>query len=303
MIAVDYFAGAGGWTTGAEQAGVHVAAAVNHWARAVETHRTNHPETLHVCQDAALIDPRELPRHDLFLASPACQGHSRARGVDKPHHDASRATAWIVIDTVQVTRPKVLAVENVPEFLKWALFPTWREALERLGYRLAVNLLDASEFGVPQERRRMVITGTLDHRRDPTIHSPKLPRIPASTFLDWDAGRWSLINRPGRASATLAKIEAGRARYGDRFLIAYYGSTKGGRSVARPIGTITTCDRYALIRGNEMRMLSIVEAKAAMGFPASYILTGDSREQMKQLGNAVCPPKARHVIEQLANLA
>ena len=58
--------------------------------------------------------PRDLPQHDLLISSPACQGHTQARGTDKPHHDASRATAWCVVNIAEVTRPATLVVENVP---------------------------------------------------------------------------------------------------------------------------------------------------------------------------------------------
>ena len=60
--------------------------------------------------------------------------------------------------------------------------------------------------------------------------------------------------------------------------------------------TITTRDRHAVIDGERMRMLSVPEARAAMGFPASYILPENSRTAMHMLGNAVCPPVARDVL-------
>lgn len=50
MRAIDLFAGAGGFSTGAQMAGVEVVWAANHWPVAVETHAANHPETAHVCQ-------------------------------------------------------------------------------------------------------------------------------------------------------------------------------------------------------------------------------------------------------------
>lgn len=63
-----------------------------------------------------------------------------------------------------------------------------------------------------------------------------------------------------------------RSRYGDRFLIAYYGNEHGGRSLDQPLGTVTTRDRFAVIDGDRMRMLSIEEYRIAMGFPAAYWL-------------------------------
>lgn len=302
MKAVDFFAGAGGWSEAARMAGAKVLVAANHWQRAVETHQLNHPETHHLCQDVGLLDATTLPEHDLFLASPACQGHSPARGKDKPHHDESRSTAWCVIDVVEVTRPRFVIVENVPEFRsKWALYKHWRGALESLGYGLSENVLDASEFGVPQERKRIFIVGVRNGAA-PAIRSPKLEPVPASSFIDFAEGSWSPVRKRGRAPATLARIRrARRDGYGERFLAPYYGDGSGltGRSLARPLGTVTTRDRYAVVDGDRMRMLTPREYKAAMSFRPDYIVTGTRTEQIHQLGNAVCPLQGAEVIRQV----
>lgn len=299
MIAVDLFAGAGGWSEGAKSAGVHVAAAVNHWPLAVASHARNHPTTAHSCQDVSLMDPTTLPLHDLLLASPACQGHAKARGVERAHHDASRSTALAVVDVLQVTRPRMFAVENVPEFLTWNLYPHWRAMCETLGYSLTENVLDSSEFGVGQERKRLFVVGTL-LASAPTIRSPKLAIVPASSFLDMRPGdNWSPV--AGHAEATLRRIANGRAAFGKQFLAPYYGSGSGltGRPLDRPVGTVTTRDRWAVVSGANMRMMSVAEYKAAMGFHAGYTLEGTRAEQIHQLGNAVCPPVAAEVIRQL----
>jgi DNA (cytosine-5)-methyltransferase 1 len=77
MRAVDLFAGLGGFTEGATRAGVQVVWAANHWKAAVDVHARNHPHTDHACQDLRQADWGSVPAHDLLLASPACQGHSR----------------------------------------------------------------------------------------------------------------------------------------------------------------------------------------------------------------------------------
>ncbi len=97
MKAIDLFAGAGGFTEGAIEAGIEVMWAANHWPLAVEYHTANHPSTYHLCQDLHQADWSQVPAHDLLLASPACQGHSRARGTEMPHHDALRSTAWAIV--------------------------------------------------------------------------------------------------------------------------------------------------------------------------------------------------------------
>lgn len=247
------------------------------------------------------MNPHELPDHDIMFASPACQGHSNARGTEKPRHDASRATAWVVVDVAEAKRPRFLAVENVPEFQKWALFPLWRSALETLGYSLNLQVLNASEFGVPQERLRLFVTGVRSGPPLP-IHSPKLAPVPASGVIRWNDGKWKPIGNR-LAPSTMVRLNAGRRDFGDRFLVPYFGANRTGRSITRPIGTLTTVDRYLVVRGDDCRMLSVDEAKEFMSFPASYRLTGTQREQTKQLGNAVAPAVSREIARQFLEAA
>lgn len=302
--AIDLFAGAGGFSTGAQMAGVSVVWAANHWAAAVGIHQLNHADAIHVCQDLHQARWDQVPAHDLLLASPCCQGHSKARGKanGNPQHDASRSTAWAVVSALEVHRPPFGIVENVPEFMQWALFPAWRAAIEALGYAIAPHVIDAADHGVPQNRQRLFIV--LSRSKHPmALTLPKRPPVSASSVIDWQAGKWSAIEKPGRSAATLARIANGRAAHGARFLTAYYGNERGGRSIDRPIGTITTRDRWAVIDGDRMRMISVEEARRAMGFPSGYILPGQNRMAMHMLGNAVCPPVARDVIEAIGRAA
>lgn len=74
-------------------------------------------------------------------------------------------------------------------------------------------------------------------------------------------------------------------------------SAADGRPVTRPWGTLTTVDRFGILKGDLMRMPSIAEYRRAMGFPADYFLAGTRREQVAQLGNAVCPPVATAILK------
>ena len=300
MKAIDLFAGAGGFTQGAEQAGAEVIWAANHWNDAVEIHERNHPDALHACQDLHQTDWSTVPSMDVVLASPACQGHTKARGKERAHHDATRSTAWAVVSCVEFHRPEFAIVENVPEFLDWALYPAWASAMQALGYTMAHEVLDAADFGVPQNRRRLFIVAS----RSRTAHHLDLPRVahvPARSFIDLNAGNWTAVNKPGRAQATLDRVAAGRAAFGDTFLAPYYGSGSGatGRSLDRPIGTITTRERWSLVHEDRMRMLTLDETVAAMGFPSDYELPSAKKRAVHMLGNAVCPPVAEALVRSL----
>lgn len=298
MRVADLFAGAGGFSTGASMAGCEVVFAANHWPLAVEIHAANHPGATHVCQDLHLADWTGVPAHDVLLASPACQGHSRARGKERQHHDAQRSTAWAVVSAAEYHRPAAIVVENVPEFARWTLYPAWCAALHALGYALAPQIIDAADHGVPQHRRRLFVVGTRSHH-PVELQLPRREHAPAAGVIDFGAGRWSPVERPGRAAATLARIHAGRQQHGSRFVTAYYGNEHGGRSLSRPLGTITTRDRWAVIDGDRMRMLDVAEARAAMGFPSGYLLPANKREAMHMLGNAVVPRVAADVLDAL----
>lgn len=300
MNAIDLFAGAGGFSTGAQMAGCNVVWAANHWQAAVDIHSLNHPGAQHACQDLQQADWTQVPAHDLLMASPACQGHSRARGKDRAHHDAQRSTAWAVVSAAECHKPEMVVVENVPEFAKWPLYPAWCSAMGALGYALSPMILDAADHGVAQHRRRLFIVGTRS-KHPVQLDLPHREHVGSAQIIDFSAGRWSPINKAGRSLATLARIKNGRTSFGSRFVAPYFGSGSGltGRSLSRPVGTITTRDRWAVIDGDRMRMLSVDECRKAMGFPSSYQLPSRSKDAMHMLGNAVVPVVACDVINAL----
>lgn len=281
-------------------AGVEVLWAANHWPVAVEWHGMNHPQAIHVCQDLHQADWTQVPRHDLLLASPCCQGHSKARGKasGNPQHDASRSTAWAVVSALEFHRPQVAIVENVPEFTDWSLYPAWSMAMQALGYQLAPHVVDCADLGVPQHRVRLFIIATRS-KAPLMLQIPRERHVPASSFVDWNSGKWSPIDAPGRALATLARVANGRTRFGDRFVMPFYGSGSGttGRSLDRPIGTITTRDRWALVDGDRMRMLTADENLAAMSFPADTKRPDNHRLTVHMAGNAVPPLAGARIIE------
>ena len=303
MRAVDLFAGAGGFTEGAKQAGVEVVWAANHWPLAVQVHAAAHPDTEHVCQDLRQADWTKLPEFDLLLASPACQGHSAAsQPRRRPKHDTDRATAWAVVDAVEICRPEAgFIVENVPAFVRWPLYDLWQAAFRRLGYRTTEVYLTASHHGVPQRRKRLFVVGVPDKRRRKAAITPPGPATEPGfgAHIDWDAGGWKPV--AGATDGVKARIQRGRRRWGRRFL-AQWVTGHSGVPLDEPIRTITCApNHWHLVDGDRYRPLTAVELRRAMGFRDDYpveIGGAGKRDVTRLLGNAVCPPVARWLIER-----
>jgi DNA (cytosine-5)-methyltransferase 1 len=298
MKAVDLFAGWGGFTLGAERAGLEVVWASNHWELAVRAHRLNHPATTHTCQDLRQADWTTLPSYDILLASPACQGHSQASQPKRRlYHDADRATAWAVVDCVDVTEPNLIVVENVLDFRRWRLYATWRQALEKLGYHLQEVVVTASEHGVPQRRTRLFVLAS--RKRQPRVELARYTETPFGPCIEWNEGRWRPI-RDASANARKRMLHA-RQRCGSQFLTQHV-SNHPGVPLTEPCRTITTKDQWAVVNGHFYRPFTIREYARAMGFPDHYEwpLDASRKDVIKGLGNAVPPPVAQQLLEAAA---
>ncbi len=303
MRAVDLFAGWGGFTLGASQAGADVVWAANHWPLAVEAHAANHPRATHVCQDLRQADWSKLPAHDLLLASPACQGHSSASQPSRRrYHDELRATAWAVVDCADVCEPAALVVENVPSFRRWRLYPLWRQALELIGYELTELVLRASHHGVPQRRDRLFLVGLRNGRRVEVAEGGAEPGFGPCIEPAVGHTRWTSV--ASASTAVKARIRKGRANHGYRFLTQHV-TGHPGVGLDEPIRTITTKDQWAYVEGDRYRPLTVRETARAMGFPDSYRWPREASrcDQIKGLGNAVCPPVARDIVRAVMEAA
>lgn len=295
MIAIDLFCGVGGFTEGARAAGCKVIFAADSALKALLYFEQNHPETPRAKMDLTKTNFDLVPKHDLLLTSHCCQGFTDAKGKEKPGSAKSRETAWAVPACAEVHKPTFIVAENVLEFLKWDLYPVWEQRMNNAGYTLSPHVLDAADFGIPQNRERVYIIGT--RSKSPLkLKFEKRPHVAASTILD-NSSAWRKV--ADKCDKTRWQVENGRRDFGPRFLLPYYGSAKTGRSLHRPLGTVTTRDRYGLIDGENIRMLNVKEYRRAMGFPDHYILPDLKADAIKLLGNAVCPPEVCEIIKAL----
>ena len=308
---LDLFCGAGGSSRGAKMAGVEIVAAVDVWDLAESTYLDNFPRAKFYRSECENLSPAALNREigpiDILLASPECTSHTCAKGAS-PGSEKSRETAFEVIRFAAAFMPRWIVVENVVHMRSWKRFDTWLSGIEQLGYRTRLQVLNAADFGVPQTRRRLILTGDLE--RVPSV-LPRMssPRIPVSDLIETDDGfRYTPLRKKGRAKPTL--VRARRAinalGFSKPFLIVYYGSDGAGgwQPIDRPLRTITTVDRFGYVRpcqnGHELRMLQVPELKRAMGFPDEHAFSqGTRRDKIKLIGNAVCPPVMRAAIQNL----
>lgn len=309
---LDMFCGAGGSSAGARAAGVEIIAGIDMCAIATETFAANFPRALAIASRLEHVNLSALKKQigeiDLLLASPECTNHTCAKGA-APRDEASRATAMLVIEYARVLRPRWLVLENVIHMRPWSRYGELRRDLRELGYHLEEHVLDASDFGVAQTRRRLFLLG--DRKEKPTRAVSKRPgrRKSAKAILD-PAGTWttSPLFDGRRADATLERARRGFQALGKEasFLLVYYGSDGSGgwQPLSRPLRTITTIDRFALVEhdGNapRIRMLQVPELKRAMGFDEDFRLpAGTRRERIRLLGNGVCPPVMDAVVRAL----
>ncbi len=290
------YAGGGGTSEGAEMAGVKIVWASNHKQVAVDYHKLNHPNALHVCQDLQLADWSLVPDHDILYSSPCCQGHSFAAGVQSQtvKADKSRATAWAIIDCLGVTSSEIGIIENTAGFIKWNLYEVWLQALETLGYSVSINMVNAADLGIPQSRERIFFVITKS-KHPIKLKLPKREHVGASSFLDleFEGHEWDLVSN--KCPKTQQRIHNGRKQYGDLFLDASYGTSVSGKSIHKPIGTITCVNHHYVVNGEFIRPITLQEAATAQTFRSDYIWPKGRTITKEMIGNAVPPKMAMEV--------
>lgn len=169
LTAIDLFCGAGGLTEGLKQAGFTVVGAVEISPLANEAYELNHPDTALWKRDIRRLAPGEIMSRlkldpgqlDLLAGCPPCQGfsalrtHRQGTSVQDPRNGLVAQFARFA----EALLPRTLMMENVPALKDDRRFKLVLKRLERLGYELNHDVLDAADYGVPQRRRRLVLLG------------------------------------------------------------------------------------------------------------------------------------------------
>ncbi|MEL6810713.1 MAG: DNA cytosine methyltransferase [Bacteroidota bacterium] len=308
---IDLFCGAGGSSYGAQKAGAKIVAGFDIWNTAIKTYEKNFPDAITFEGDLREFTPDTIKSTigniDLILASPECTNHSLAKG-SAERCEESKRTAFEVIRYAKSFKPKWIVIENVVEMASWSEHPKLLEELWKLNYFVKEMRLNSSDFGVPQARKRLflVCSKAEDYKVPIGIEGNK---VPVSDVIDWsNRYKFTPLRKENRASNTLKRAENAINTLGKKtpFLLVYYGTGGGWQSIDKPLRTITTLDRFALVipnkrHGHVMRMLQPEELKLAMGFGKDFTLEAvkTRREKIKLMGNGVCPPVMKSIVESL----
>lgn len=275
-IIVDCFAGGGGWSTGVEQAtGRVVDVAINHDPDAILMHKTNHPYTEHYQEDIFATNPQTVCRgRPVGWAhfSPDCKHFSRAKG-KKPVNKKIRGLAWVALRWAGMVRPRIISLENVPEFKTWGplnrqhnpikskkgvTFNKFVSQLRALGYEVDFRELTACDYGAPTTRTRFFLIARCDGK--PIVwpektHGPGLiPYRSAADIIDWSIPCTSIFGRKKPlCDKTMRRIARGIKKFvvddPSPFVMQAYGGgySGAGRSVEDPLPTVTAIDHNYLV--------------------------------------------------------
>jgi DNA (cytosine-5)-methyltransferase 1 len=351
IAAISLFAGAGGDTLGLERAGAQVVAFSEMNKAAVATHLANFPASVHLKGSGAKgADITQIPggvfepyagKTDIVFAGFPCQGVSKA---GKKKADDPRNQMYLqFVRVVRATRPRFIIGENVPGLLSMKspkgedalLLDDIRAAFGEIGYELTHKVLEATDYGVPQKRKRLLIIGW---RREEPLDVASFWAAVAAWGAAQPLRKLREFVAPSLEGAYLLKedevpddfdgvaleVGAGAAvsgtphpfvalKAGQKLLSCSKRASPVHSEVIdvdRPSKTIIcTYDHQprllvGLRRGTErwVRALLPDELKQIQGFPASFELTGNQKERVVQVGNAVPPALVEAVARQLVAL-
>jgi len=346
IIGVDLFSGAGGLSLGAKWAGIDVRMAIERDYFAAETYKQNHPETIVKNVDINTIQTIEVEKDTITLlfGGTPCQGFSTSNQKTRTKENPSN---WLFLEFIRLAKqwqPDWIVFENVRGIIeteKKFFLDEITDSFKKIGYTCTWEILNASDFGVPQSRSRFFLIGS---RSKIEVNFPKTPKAIKTTvkqaFSDLpnlkNGANENELKYPHKARTTYAKYLRGNlssctghlvSKNSDSVLERYAYIPQGGnwedipeslmknytdRSRCHtgiyyrlkedaPAVTIGNYRKAMLLHPWEDRGLSVREAARLQSFPDYYQFMGSIGYQQQQVSNAVPPLLAKAVFETIVN--
>ncbi|HWL62344.1 MAG TPA: DNA cytosine methyltransferase [Steroidobacteraceae bacterium] len=322
VVCVDLFCGAGGLTHGLIKAGIRVAAGVDFDPACKHPYEANHGGTKFHQADVADLKASAVSAWfgdasvRVLAGCAPCQPFSNYALRYQKVEDVEDDERWSLLNhfgrLVEELSPDIVTMENVPTVTRHAVFRSFKGTLERLGYKVWVDVVDCAKYGLPQRRRRTVLLASLHGEirlRDPIVSKTKtvkdvikgLPVIrhggtdkedrlhTASHLSDLNYAR-ICVSKPGGSWRDWPKhlVAKCHAKKTGKTYPGVYGRMK----YDEPAPTLTT-QFYGFGNGRfghptQARGLSLREGAILQGFPKDYSFVPDDKPlQFKALGRMI----------------
>jgi DNA (cytosine-5)-methyltransferase 1 len=313
---IDLFAGIGGFRSGFEKHDCECVFTSEIDSHAQEMYDLNYGDKVH--SDITQIDEKEIPNHDILLAGFPCQPFSIA-GEKKGFNDTRGTLFFDIKRILKEKKPKVVVLENVKHFKshdKGNTIKVVLTALQELGYTTNWQVLNAKDFGVPQNRERTIIVGALNgvefdfsklEKKAPIAIKEILEEHDAFEYLD--ESEYTLIENPKKQPSGL--IFAGYRNKNMR--------TKGVRENTEHLSRVhkqpnriyssegthptlssqESAGRYYIYHQEKVRKLTIKECYRLMGFPDDFKLIGSKAKLYNRIGNSIVIPMVEEIARQV----
>lgn len=293
---ISLFAGCGGSSLGYKWAGFKELLAIDFTKEAVKTFKRNFEAPIWN-EDVTKVTGERILKEiglkkgqlDLLDGSPPCQGFSTSgkRRVTDPRNNLF----YDFTRLVKEIQPKVFIMENVPGQAKGKMKGMFKEIMKELkstGYRVKAKQLNAANYGVPQARERIFYIGIRpDLDIEPVFPKPiGKPITVSQAFKDLGENEEFVTSSiPSVVASRLPFMKPGESasKYYYKNAFFSYVRTYWNKPSLTITKTVSTLHPFL------NRFLTIKEVKRLCSFPDDFILTGSTRKQWGQLGNAVMP--------------
>lgn len=295
---IDLFAGVGGIRRPFDEAGATCVFTSEMDKYAQQTYEANYGDKPH--GDITKIDAADIPSFDILLAGFPCQPFSHA-GLKKGFDDTRGTLFFDICRIVKHHRPKILFLENVKGFKGHDgghTFKVVQNTLSDLGYTVFADILNAKDFGVPQNRERIYIIAFSEPVDFffplPLKNQTKLGDILEKGRLD---AKYTLSDA---LWAGHQRRKAEHIRKGNGFGYSLFDKDSPYTSTISARYYKDGSEILVKQTGKNPRKLTPREAARLQGFPDTFIIPVSDTQAYKQFGNSVAVPVIRALVNEIA---